>query len=113
VNITPSSLPEVVILEPTIFDDPRGQFFETFNAARYADVGIPGPFVQDNVSLSRRGVLRGLRGDEGSRERRAAAKVGTWPTGGEHDRLLVMPRRMRPRSVEQRARFLSGECSRC
>jgi dTDP-4-dehydrorhamnose 3,5-epimerase len=60
VNVTPTELPEVLLVEPAIFGDARGRFFESFNAARYADAGIPGPFVQDNVSLSRRGVLRGL-----------------------------------------------------
>jgi len=60
VNVTPSSLPEVLIVEPPIYGDARGYFFESFHAARYADGGIPGPFVQDNVSMSQRGVLRGL-----------------------------------------------------
>ena len=43
-----------------MFGDARGYFLESFSAERYADAGIPGPFVQDNVSLSARGVLRGL-----------------------------------------------------
>jgi dTDP-4-dehydrorhamnose 3,5-epimerase len=60
VNVTPSALPEVLLVEPAIYGDARGYFFESFHAARYADGGIPGPFVQDNVSFSQRGVLRGL-----------------------------------------------------
>ena len=48
------------MLEPRVFADERGRFVETWNAERYAEVGIPGPFVQDNVSVSKRGVLRGL-----------------------------------------------------
>ncbi len=57
---TPLSLPEIVLIEPNVFGDARGFFMESFSADRYAAAGIPGPFVQDNVSRSRRGVLRGL-----------------------------------------------------
>jgi dTDP-4-dehydrorhamnose 3,5-epimerase len=50
----------VLVVEPRAFGDARGYFLEAFHAARYADAGLPAAFVQDNVSLSRRGVLRGL-----------------------------------------------------
>ncbi len=50
----------VVIVEPVVFEDPRGYFMETYHAGRYADGGIRGPFVQDNFSHSVRGTLRGL-----------------------------------------------------
>jgi dTDP-4-dehydrorhamnose 3,5-epimerase len=50
----------VLILEPTVHRDTRGFFLETYNAERFAEAGIPGPFVQDNHSRSARGVLRGL-----------------------------------------------------
>jgi dTDP-4-dehydrorhamnose 3,5-epimerase len=54
-------LPGVLVLEPTIFEDPRGFFMETFNAGEFASVGLPTEFVQDNHSLSReKGTLRGL-----------------------------------------------------
>lgn len=43
-----------------MFGDARGYFFESWSAGRYADAGIAGPFVQDNISRSRRGILRGL-----------------------------------------------------
>lgn len=59
-NVRPTALSGVIVIEPTVFGDARGYFLESFNAARYADAGIHGPFVQDNVSRSRRGVLRGL-----------------------------------------------------
>ena len=55
-----TALPGVVILEPRRFGDSRGFFVETFQAERYASAGIPGPFIQDNLSRSARGVLRGL-----------------------------------------------------
>ncbi len=59
-QITPTAIPEVAIIEPRVFCDERGFFLETFQAQRYAAVGIHAPFVQDNCSGSRRGVLRGL-----------------------------------------------------
>jgi dTDP-4-dehydrorhamnose 3,5-epimerase len=60
VNVTPTELPGVLLVEPQAFADARGSFMELFSAERYAEAGIPGPFVQDNVSFSRRNVLRGL-----------------------------------------------------
>src|SRR5438046_2648130 len=59
-NVIGTDIPEVVIIEPKVFGDQRGFFLETYNAARYAPAGIAGPFVQDNLSRSARGVLRGL-----------------------------------------------------
>lgn len=54
------SLPGVLLIEPKVFSDDRGFFLETFHAEKYLEIGIPGPFVQDNHSHSRRGTLRGL-----------------------------------------------------
>jgi dTDP-4-dehydrorhamnose 3,5-epimerase len=59
-TVTPTTLEGVLLIEPRLFRDARGQFVETWNARRYADAGIAGPFVQDNVSVSSHGVLRGL-----------------------------------------------------
>jgi len=54
-------IPEVVVMEPRVFADDRGVFFESFNAAAFAAAtGLNPAFVQDNHSISRRGVLRGL-----------------------------------------------------
>ncbi|MDF2875485.1 MAG: rfbC 2 [Sporomusa sp.] len=53
-------LPDVKVIEPRAFEDSRGFFMETWNAARYAEVGIVANFVQDNLSLSTQGILRGL-----------------------------------------------------
>lgn len=55
-----TELAGVVVVEPRAFHDERGYFMETFNAARYADIGVGAPFVQDNISYSAPGVLRGL-----------------------------------------------------
>jgi dTDP-4-dehydrorhamnose 3,5-epimerase len=59
-NIIKTAIPGVLIIEPKIFGDARGFFLETFQADRYAEHGIAGPFVQDNLSRSARGALRGL-----------------------------------------------------
>jgi dTDP-4-dehydrorhamnose 3,5-epimerase len=59
-NVKETKLEGVIILKPRVFGDDRGYFLETWNAERYQSAGIPGPFVQDNVSFSRKGVLRGL-----------------------------------------------------
>lgn len=59
-KFTPLEIPDVILVEPDVFGDARGFFQETFHAGKYAEAGIPGPFVQDNFSFSRRGVLRGL-----------------------------------------------------
>lgn len=59
-KFTPSILPEVVIIEPRVYGDKRGFFFEAWNAQTFADAGMPAQFVQDNHSRSARGVLRGL-----------------------------------------------------
>ena len=56
-----TSIPDVKLLAPQRFPDGRGFFSETWNARRFAEAGIPGPFVQDNHALStERGVVRGL-----------------------------------------------------
>jgi dTDP-4-dehydrorhamnose 3,5-epimerase len=59
-NVIATDIPEVLIIEPKLFGDQRGFFLETYQFARYADSGITRPFVQDNLSRSSFGVLRGL-----------------------------------------------------
>lgn len=57
----PTDLPEVIEVRPRRFGDARGYFFESWNQERYSEGGIPGPFVQDNVSFSAEaGTVRGL-----------------------------------------------------
>jgi dTDP-4-dehydrorhamnose 3,5-epimerase len=55
-----TELDGVLVIEPRVFEDERGYFFETWSAQRYAELGLPSAFVQDNVSRSGRGTLRGL-----------------------------------------------------
>jgi dTDP-4-dehydrorhamnose 3,5-epimerase len=59
-NVKELSLPGVLLIEPKVHGDARGFFTELFQSSRYAEHGIRDPFVQDNLSLSRKGVLRGL-----------------------------------------------------
>lgn len=59
-KVTETTLPGVLLIEPRVFKDARGYFLESFHATRYAQAGMPIPFVQDNRSSSTKGVLRGL-----------------------------------------------------
>ena len=59
-RVVETKLPGVLIIEPDFYEDKRGFFLETYNANRYRKTGIEIPFVQDNLSRSKRGVLRGL-----------------------------------------------------
>jgi dTDP-4-dehydrorhamnose 3,5-epimerase len=59
-NVNQTAIPEVLIVEPKVFGDSRGFFFELYQSERYAASGIPSRFVQDNLSRSAKGVLRGL-----------------------------------------------------
>lgn len=55
-----TSVPGIVIVEPSVFGDDRGYFMETYHKEEFAAAGIADEFVQDNQSMSRKGVLRGL-----------------------------------------------------
>jgi dTDP-4-dehydrorhamnose 3,5-epimerase len=59
-RVTTCELAGLLIIEPKVFGDARGYFLESWNQKRYAELGITAPFVQDNISVSRRGTLRGL-----------------------------------------------------
>jgi dTDP-4-dehydrorhamnose 3,5-epimerase len=108
----PTSLPGVFILEPRVFGDERGFFFESYNQQTMADVGITERFVQDNHSCSSRNVLRGLHYqakhpqgklvrvadgeilDVAVDMRRSAQTFGRWEAvrlSGENKRMLWIP----------------------
>lgn len=55
-----TSIPDVILIEPNVYNDSRGFFLETFHHRKYADVGIDQLFVQDNYSHSKQGIIRGL-----------------------------------------------------
>lgn len=59
-HVTRNHLDGLLLIEPRVFGDARGFFFETWHRQRYRDLGIDADFVQDNLSFSRRGILRGL-----------------------------------------------------
>ncbi|HSM47890.1 MAG TPA: dTDP-4-dehydrorhamnose 3,5-epimerase [Draconibacterium sp.] len=59
-KITETPLPGLLIIEPSVFNDERGYFYESYHFQRYQEIGIEIPFVQDNESKSVKGVVRGL-----------------------------------------------------
>jgi dTDP-4-dehydrorhamnose 3,5-epimerase len=59
-NVIATPIPGALVVEPKVFADERGAFFESYSEQRYRDHGIPDHFVQDNVSRSGLGVLRGV-----------------------------------------------------
>lgn len=99
-----SSLPGCTLIEPAVFGDARGFFFETWNAERYSEQGLPGNFVQSNVSSSARGVLRGLH----YQWPRPQGKLVTVLQGEVYD-VAVDIRRGSPTFGRWEAFILSGE----
>lgn len=59
-EVKPAPIQGLFIIQPQVFKDSRGYFFESYQAEKYKQVGIPGDFVQDNLSFSSRNVIRGL-----------------------------------------------------
>ncbi|WP_395051216.1 dTDP-4-dehydrorhamnose 3,5-epimerase [Flavobacterium sp.] len=59
-NIEQTSIKDLVLINPAVFEDSRGYFFESYNKSKLANLGIHIDFVQDNQSFSKRGTLRGL-----------------------------------------------------
>ena len=59
-NVVETRIPGVIVIEPKVWGDERGYFFESYRSNRYVELGVPAHLVQDNQSMSRRGVLRGL-----------------------------------------------------
>ncbi|NVO20662.1 MAG: dTDP-4-dehydrorhamnose 3,5-epimerase [Bacteroidetes bacterium] len=59
-ELIPTEIPDVIIVKPDVFRDERGYFMESFHVEKFEKLGISSRFVQDNESLSQKGVLRGL-----------------------------------------------------
>jgi dTDP-4-dehydrorhamnose 3,5-epimerase len=59
-QIKPTLFPDVLLIQPKIFEDSRGFFYESFNQNNYAEIGIKKNFVQDNISRSVKNTLRGM-----------------------------------------------------
>ena len=103
-KVTETALPGVLLFEPSVFEDDRGFFMETWNAARYREAGVAADFVQANHARSRRGVLRGLHFQLG----RPQAKL-VWVTSGEILDVAVDIRRGSPNFGRWVGATLSGE----
>ncbi len=74
-RVTKTAIDGVMIVEPEAFGDARGWFCEQYNAARYKAAGIPSDFVQDNESLSSKGVVRGLHWQAGEHAQAKLVRV--------------------------------------
>ena len=59
-NVEESELEGVLLIQPAVYSDPRGRFFESFQKERYKEIGIEEEFVQDNQSVSQKNTIRGL-----------------------------------------------------
>jgi len=59
-NVIKTAIPEILIIEPKVYGDPRGFFMESYHQSKFAEVGIQNVFIQDNHSGSQQGTLRGL-----------------------------------------------------
>jgi dTDP-4-dehydrorhamnose 3,5-epimerase len=59
-KVLKTALPEVLVIAPVIYRDDRGEFFETFNLRAMTDIGLPTVWMQDNTSISKKNVLRGI-----------------------------------------------------
>ena len=103
-----TELPGMIILEPKVFGDPRGFFFESFNARSFADAtGLQREFVQDNHSRSAKGVLRGLH----YQVQQAQGKLVRVTTGEVYD-VAVDLRRSSPTFGKWAGNLLSAENKR-
>lgn len=111
-NVTELDLPGVLLIEPRVYTDERGSFVESWNRRRYGELGIDVDFVQDNLSRSKRGVVRGLHFQNPNAQakltavlegevwdvvvdvRAASATYGRWTAvtlSGENGRQLFIP----------------------
>lgn len=103
-KVLETSLPGVILIEPQVFADDRGYFQETYRHEIYREAGIAGPFVQDNLSYSKAGVLRGLH----LQNPRAQAKL-VFVTAGEIFDVAVDLRRGSPTFAQWTAARLSSD----
>ena len=106
-NVTETCLPGVLVLEPRIFRDDRGFFFETFNLARMVELGVPAEWKQDNFSLSKKNVIRGLHYQIGQPQGKLVRVVA----GAARD-VIVDLRKSSPTFGKHTTVELSGEGSR-
>jgi len=99
-----TELDGVLIIEPNIFDDQRGYFFETYSQNRYREIGIQSNFVQDNLSFSKKGTLRGLHYQHPHDQAKLVQVIR-----GEVFDVVVDIRRRSPTFGKWIGQYLSGE----
>ena len=66
VKVEKTSLDGVYLITPEVHEDARGNFYETFNEKEYKEAGLTAKFIQDDISKSKKGVLKGMHGDAGT-----------------------------------------------
>jgi dTDP-4-dehydrorhamnose 3,5-epimerase len=103
-EFVPTSLPDVFLIKPRVYQDERGFFLETYQTEQFRAAGISLPFVQDNHSGSRQGVLRGLH----YQLKQAQGKLVRVITGEIFD-VVVDIRRSSPTFGEWVGKYLSAE----
>ncbi|WP_263359247.1 dTDP-4-dehydrorhamnose 3,5-epimerase [Acidicapsa ligni] len=106
-NVTETSLPGVLVLEPRQFRDDRGVFFETFNLAKMIELGLPAEWKQDNFSISKANVVRGIHYQIGEPQGKLVRVI----TGAALD-VIVDLRRSSPTFGQHTTVELSGDNSR-
>jgi dTDP-4-dehydrorhamnose 3,5-epimerase len=106
-NVIETSLPGVLVLEPRCFRDDRGFFFETFNLKQMIDLGLPAEWKQDNFSLSKKNVVRGIHYQIGD----AQGKLVRVAAGAVLD-VIVDLRKGSPTFGQHTTVDLSGDSSR-
>src|SRR5882672_3017522 len=103
-SAVPTTLPGVILLDPVVYRDGRGFFFESYSERAMADAGIPDRFVQDNHSFSTRNVVRGLHYQIGSPQGKLVRVIG-----GEIFDVAVDLRRGSPTFGKWYGAILSGD----
>ena len=104
-KISTTEFPGLVLIKPKIFGDARGYFYESWNKERYESAGITEDFVQDNISFSSRGVLRGLHYQKPYTQGKLVSVLI-----GEVWDVVVDLRRSSPTFGKWRGFTLTGEC---
>jgi len=101
-KVTKTEIPGLLVVQPDIFTDSRGFFIESYNKTRYEEFGIPHDFVQDNISKSKEGTVRGLHYQVGEKAQGKLCQViegevldvavdirSNSPTFGKHFSLIL------------------------
>ena len=109
IQVLPTEIADVVILEPQVFGDDRGFFMETYHREKFTDLGLDFTFVQDNLSRSKKNVLRGLhyqlltpQGKVRHGDPRGRSSTSPWTSGAGRRRSGNGSARFCPRKTKDR-----------